>query len=290
MKIIPYYRVSTKKQGRSGLGLEAQKADVEAFVRQHDATILAEYREVETGKKSNRPKLTEAIGHAKLAKATLVVAKLDRLARNVAFTSVLMESGVDFVACDNPNANRLTIHILAAVAEDEALRISRRTKDALAAAKARGVKLGSARPGHWKGKEHLRGWKNGAAASAKARTQRARDAYSFLLPKMQELRKEGKTCEQTAQWLTEQGHQTTAGKPFNAATVCRIMQRAEGVKPTKWSKVPASVLSRMRRMRKGGSTLEQIASWLNDHGHMTAAGNLWSANSVYRKLNPRRKE
>ena len=159
MKIIPYYRVNTKKQGRSGLGLEAQKADVEAFVRQRDAIIVSEYREVETGKNSKRPKLDEAIGHAKLAKATLVVAKLDRLARNVAFTSALMESGVEFVACDNPHANRLTIHILAAVAEDEALRISRRTKDALAAAKARGIKLGSARPGHWDGKEHLRGWK-----------------------------------------------------------------------------------------------------------------------------------
>jgi DNA invertase Pin-like site-specific DNA recombinase len=104
LKIIPYYRVSTKKQGRSGLGLEAQKAAVQAFVRQRNATIVAEYREVETGKKSNRPKLGEAISHAKLAKATLVVAKLDRLARNVAFTSALMESGVEFVACDSPHA------------------------------------------------------------------------------------------------------------------------------------------------------------------------------------------
>ena len=288
MKIITYYRVSTKKQGRSGLGLEAQKADVEIFVRQHDATIVAEYREVETGRKSNRPKLEEAIGHAKLAKATLVVAKLDRLARNVAFTSALMESGVDFVACDNPNANRLTIHILAAVAEDEAMRISRRTKDALAAAKARGIKLGSARPGHWDGKEHLRGWKKAAKASAGARTERAKDAYAFLLPKIRELRGEGRTCGEIAEWLSEQGHQSTAGKPFNAATVCRIMQRADGVKPTKWTKVPPSVLRRMQRMRESGSTLEQIAGWLNDHGHATAAGNPWTANSVYRKLNPRR--
>ena len=289
MKIVTYYRVSTKKQGRSGLGLEAQKAAVEAFVRQHDATVVAEYREVETGKNSNRPKLNEAIGHANLAKATLVVAKLDRLARNVAFTSALMESGVEFVACDNPHANRLTIHILAAVAEDEAIRISRRTRDALAAAKARGVKLGSARPGHWRGREHLRGWKKAAEASARARTKRANGAYAFLVPKLRELRDEGRTCQQIAEWLTEQGHQTTAGMPFNAATVCRIMQRADGVKPTKWTKIPASVLRRMQRMRESGRTLQQIASWLNDHGHATAAGNRWSANSVYRKLNPRRK-
>ena len=290
MKIIPYYRVSTKKQGRSGLGLDAQKDAVEAFVRQYEAKIVAEYKEIETGKKSDRPKLTEAIGHAKLAKATLVVAKLDRLARNVAFTSALMESGVDFVACDNPHANRLTIHILAAVAEDEALRISRRTKDALAAAKARGTKLGSARPGHWKGKEHLRGWKKGAAAAAKARTQRARDAYAFLVPKMREFREEGMTCEQIAHWLSEQGHQTTAGKLFNAATVCRIMQRADGVTPKKWKKLPASLIAKMQKMRERGRTLEEVATWLNDRGDTTAAGNPWSANSVYRKLNPRRKE
>ncbi len=171
MKIISYFRVSTKKQGRSGLGLEAQKAAVVSFVRQHDATVLAEYKEIESGKKAKRPKLTEAIGHAKLAKATVVVAKLDRLARNVAFTSALMESGVDFVACDNPHANRLTIHILAAVAEEEGMRISQRTKDALTSARRRGVKLGSARPGHWKGREHLRGWKRGAAVSGEARSE-----------------------------------------------------------------------------------------------------------------------
>ena len=288
MKIIPFYRVSTRKQGQSGLGLEAQKADVEAFVRQYDAKIVTEYREVETGKKSDRPTLAAAIGHAKLAKATLVVAKLDRLARNVAFTSALMESGVDFVACDNPHANRLTIHILAAVAEDEALRISRRTKDALAAAKARGIKLGSARPGHWNGREHLRGWKQAAKASAKARTERARDAYAFLLPKMRELRDEGSTCEQIAHWLSEQGHETTASKPFNPAIVCRIMQRADGVKPKKWTNLPASLLTRMRTMREGGSTLQDVATWLNDDGHTTAAGNPWTANSVHRKLNPRR--
>ena len=289
MKIVPYYRVSTRKQGRSGLGLEAQKAAVEAFIRQHDATVIAEYREVETGKKSDRPKLAEAIGHAKLAKATLVVAKLDRLARNVAFTSALMESGVDFVACDNPHANRLTIHILAAVAEDEAMRISQRTKDALAAAKARGVKLGSARPGHWDGKEHLRGWRKGAKVSAEVRTQRANEAYAFLLPRLRELRAAEETYEAMAEWLNEQGHQTTAGQPFTSATVYRIMQRADGAKPKKRKRLPASLMAKMQSMRDAGSTCEEIASWLNDHGRTTGLGNPWTANSVHRKLNPRRK-
>ena len=228
MKIIPYYRVSTKKQGRSGLGLAAQKAAVETFVRQHDAKVVAEYREVETGKKSDRPKLAEAIGHAKLAKATLVVAKLDRLARNVAFTSALMESGVEFVACDNPNANRLTIHILAAVAEDEARRISARTKAALKAAKARGVRLGSARPDHWQGREHLRaeGQVKATRAAGDRRSEKAREAYEFLVPAIRERRERGHSFQQIADWLNGQGHRTAAKKPFTRAAVRRVLLRA----------------------------------------------------------------
>lgn len=113
--IIAYYRVSTRKQERSGLGLEAQQSDVEEFAQREGAQIIQSYTEVEKGRRKDRPQLAKAIGHANLAKATLVVAKLDRLARNVAFTSTLLESGVDFVACDNPHANKFTIHILAAV-------------------------------------------------------------------------------------------------------------------------------------------------------------------------------
>ena len=152
MNFVAYYRVSTERQGRSGLGLEGQRAAVAAYAKQVGATMLAEYTEVESGKRADRPELAKALPHAKRSKATLLVAKLDRLARNVAFLSAVMDSGVDFIACDNPHANRLTIHILAAVAEDEARRISDRTKAALGAAKARGTKLGSARPGHWHGR------------------------------------------------------------------------------------------------------------------------------------------
>ncbi len=138
VKAIAYYRVSTARQGQSGLGLEAQQAAVAAFCEP-----IETYTEVETGKRSDRPELQRAIAACKRMGATLVVAKLDRLARNVAFVSTLMESGVEFVACDNPTANRLTVHILAAVAEDEARRISERTKAALAAYKARGGTLGN---------------------------------------------------------------------------------------------------------------------------------------------------
>ncbi len=142
--IIGYMRVSTDRQGQSGLGLAAQRQAIEDHARRIGADIIAVYEEVESGRKvKNRPQLASALAHAKRAKATLVIAKLDRLARNVAFISSVMDAGVDFVACDNPHATRLTLHILAAVAEHEAKLISERTKAALAAAKARGVILGS---------------------------------------------------------------------------------------------------------------------------------------------------
>src|SRR5712692_11134175 len=154
--VIGYLRVSTKGQGESGLGIEAQRSAVEAYCKQAGATFNMCYTEVESGKLADRPELARALAHARRSKATLVVAKLDRLARNVAFLSALMDSRAPFVACDNPHANRLTLHILAAVAEAEAVAISQRTKAALQAAKARGTLLGSARPDHWKGNEQAR--------------------------------------------------------------------------------------------------------------------------------------
>lgn len=226
-RIVAYYRVSTKKQGDSGLGLEAQQTAVVQYAEQHDAEIIGQYVEIETGKRADRPNLAEAIGHTKLARATLVIAKLDRLARNVHFTSGLMESGVDFVACDNPHANRLTIHILAAVAEDEAARISERTTKALEAAKARGVKLGSARPGHWEGREHLRGWAKATKAAAKKRSEKARAEYEFLVPTLRKMQAEGQSLRQIAAWLNKQGHTTRRGKAFTGAIVWRVLKRAE---------------------------------------------------------------
>ncbi|MDO9004588.1 MAG: recombinase family protein [Aquabacterium sp.] len=149
-KFISYYRVSTTKQGQSGLGLEAQQAAVFSFLSQRNAELAGEFREVETGKGAEplakRPQLRAALNACRKNNATLIIAKLDRLARNVHFVSGLMESQVRFIACDMPEANELTIHIMAAFAEHEAKRISQRTKEALAIAKARGVQLGSAGP------------------------------------------------------------------------------------------------------------------------------------------------
>jgi DNA invertase Pin-like site-specific DNA recombinase len=153
-QFVTYFRVSTQKQGISGLGLDAQRQTVLQYLSGSTKTVLNEFVEIETGKGSNaldrRPQLRLALELCRKSGATLLIAKLDRLARNVHFVSGLMESKVKFVACDLPEANQLTIHIMAAFAEHEARRISERTRDALAAAKARGVVLGATGPANLK--------------------------------------------------------------------------------------------------------------------------------------------
>lgn len=143
MRIVAYIRVSTDKQGRSGLGLAAQVAAIGAYAEQHGAEIIETYREVESGKKNDRPELARAMARAQKTKATLVIAKLDRLSRDAHFLLGLQKAGVPFVACDMPYADSFTIGIMAMVAQKEREMTSQRTKAALAAAKARGVKLGS---------------------------------------------------------------------------------------------------------------------------------------------------
>jgi len=143
MKAVAYYRVSTESQRRSGLGLEAQQAAVRDFCRGRDATLLSEFTEVESGKINDRPALAEALEQCRLTGATLVIAKLDRLSRNAAFLLTLRDSGTNFVAADMPEANAVTVGVMAVIAEQEREAISARTKAALAAAKARGVRLGN---------------------------------------------------------------------------------------------------------------------------------------------------
>ncbi len=157
-----------------------------------------------------------------------MLAKLDWLALDVAFLSHLMESNVDFIAIYLEHANRLTIHILCAVAEGEAKAISDRTKAALQAAKARGTELGSARPGHWKGREdaRLNGLAKEREESGKVRTAAAAEAYFDLLPTMQQLRNDDQTFQQIADSLNGQGHTTRRGKPWNAVQVVRVLGRA----------------------------------------------------------------
>ena len=139
---VAYYRVSTDRQGKSGLGLEAQQSAVQNFAGAHGTYLIKEFTEIESGRKNNRPVLQDALAYCRKNKAQLIIAKLDRLGRNVAFISALMDSGVSFVAVDNPHANELILHIMAAFAQYERKAISTRTKEALQAAKRRGVKLG----------------------------------------------------------------------------------------------------------------------------------------------------
>jgi DNA invertase Pin-like site-specific DNA recombinase len=227
-KLIAYYRVSTEKQGASGLGLDAQRLAVEQFARANGRTIESTYTEVESGKRADRPELAKAIAHARRGRATLVIAKLDRLARNVAFVSALMEAGCEFIACDNPAANRLTIHILAAVAEDEARRISERTKVALAAAKARGQMLGSARPDHWTGREdsRLAGLAKGREMARVAKRVKAMAGVADLLPEMQSRRAGGESLATIAGALNAAGHRTTRGNDWTAMGVKLVLDRA----------------------------------------------------------------
>lgn len=142
-KFIAYYRVSTQKQGRSGLGLDAQKKAVEDHIRSTQGRLLGEFKEVESGKHNDRPELTKALHRAKVTGSVLLVAKLDRLSRNAAFLLTLRDSGVEFVAADMPDVSSLTVGVMALIAQHEREAISSRTKAALAAAKDRGVKLGN---------------------------------------------------------------------------------------------------------------------------------------------------
>jgi DNA invertase Pin-like site-specific DNA recombinase len=223
-RLIGYRRVSTQGQGQSGLGLEAQQSAIDAHVTQTGCSLVATYTEVESGKKSDRPELVRAMAHARRAGATLVIAKLDRLARNVHFLSGLMESGVEFLACDMPYANRLTLHIMAAVAEDEARRISQRTKDALAAVKARGVKLGGAR------ENSVSGLNDAGRARGRERgnIRQRRDSvevYSDLLPVVRELRDGGATLRKIAEHLNTHGHCTRTGAAWSPVQVKRLLDR-----------------------------------------------------------------
>lgn len=167
--LVGYYRVSTDKQGRSGLGLDAQREAVDRYVSAIGGVLVGQFEEVETGKRADRPQLLAAIGACRVRNAILVIAKLDRLTRNLAFLVNLMESRVEFVCCDNPHATRFTIHILAAVAEHEREMISVRTKDAMAAAKRRGVRMGN---------PHLRAGTPGAMRDARAERTRLAKLHS----------------------------------------------------------------------------------------------------------------
>ena len=216
-RYTPYYRVSTQKQGASGLGLDAQRAAVQSFVAD-PAQLGPEYVEIESGKKNHRPQLLAAIAEARRVGATLLIAKLDRLSRNAGFIFALRDSGVDFICCDMPDANTLTVGLFAVIAQHERETISKRTKDALAAKKLRGAQLGS--PQNFTKTVIAQGQ---ATMQRNAREHQANRQAAQLA---ELLRARGQTLWQIAAKLNEAGYRTRRGKDFMATTVQRLLSAA----------------------------------------------------------------
>lgn len=208
---VSYNRVSTARQGISGLGLEAQRAAASAYLAASGGEMIAEFTEVESGKKDARPELRAAIELCRRTGATLLIAKLDRLARNVAFIANLLESGVRFVAVDMPNADRFILHVHAAMAEEEGRRISERTRGALAAAKARGVKLGA----------------NGIALAAKHKEAAEVRALAIEDTLRRLIRNEGLTFRKAADRLNAMQVPAAGGKGWHSTSVFRVWKRVE---------------------------------------------------------------
>jgi DNA invertase Pin-like site-specific DNA recombinase len=216
-KYVAYYRVSTDRQGKSGLGLSAQRESVMAYLNGGDWILSGEFVEVESGTKTTRrrPELAKALELCRKEKATLVVAKLDRLYRNLHAMTTLMQAGVEFVAADNPHANKLTIHMLAAIAEHERDLISERTTSALKAAKRRGVKLGSPDP------------KKGSRVGVRVLRQQADDYAAKVLPIVHELMRHGYTSlRDIAHGLSMRGVETPRGRrDWHPSQVSNLLKR-----------------------------------------------------------------
>ncbi len=213
-RYVAYYRVSTERQGRSGLGLEAQRAAVMAYLNGGAWSLLGEFTEIESGVNSERPELATALRACDLKGATLLIAKLDRLSRDAHFLLGLSKAGVEFIAVDMPSANRLTVGIMALVADEERRMISARTKAALAAARERGTKLGG-----WHG--HTVDGRLGAEANKRRAEARALK----LAPVIRDLQARGLSLRQMAAELTAQGIQTPRGAPWSAMTVGDVVRR-----------------------------------------------------------------
>ncbi|MGD9685923.1 MAG: recombinase family protein [Desulfobacter sp.] len=216
---IAYLRVSTDKQGEHGHGIHAQRQAIGNYLGAQGGELLEEYVEIESGKKNDRPALQQAISRCKMSRATLIIAKLDRLSRNLAFIANIMDAGIDFIACDNPYATRLTIHILAAIAEHEREMISRRTREALFAAKQKGVKLGGYRGTTIQAKIRQQGLAQ--------RKQRSAEYAANVYPTISEYLNSGLSLNATAQALNNGHILTVRGCHWTAKAVSRILQVAE---------------------------------------------------------------
>jgi len=215
-RFVSYLRVSTDKQGVRGLGIDAQRKIVADYLCGGSWSLIAEYVEVESGKNTQRAQLAAALAHAKREKATLLIAKLDRLARNVCFISSLMETKVPFVACDVPNAKSFELHIRASLAEEEGRMISERTRQALAVAKSRGVKLGG-----------FRGFKVDPSTGLEARQKAADTLAASLASIVNEMRATGCSLRQIGAALDAKGIATVRGGKWSAEAVSSLIKRVD---------------------------------------------------------------
>lgn len=218
-RLLSYYRVSTKRQGRSGLGLDAQRETVESYARMTGGTVLRSYQEIESGRNDDRPELARAVADARRSRASIVIARLDRLSRDAHLISGLQKTGVPFVCCDMPDADETMVGIYGYLGQREWKLISERTKAALAQAKARGVVLGTP--------ENLThdGRLLGAAKAGQAHKRMAAEAYADLGPWLVELRTQGLTLRQIVERLGEDGHTTRRGQTWNPKQVSRVLAR-----------------------------------------------------------------
>jgi len=232
-KIVAYYRLSQPHRGKSkgetirdAYGLEVQRRAVAQFAAECNVPIIGEFTEIASGRKDTwrRKELTRALSVVRSHNATLVVGKQDRLARSVRIISGLLESGIDFVSADRPNQTKCEMLFRAIIDAEEADSVADRTKRGLQIAKEKGKKLGSARPGHWDGREHLRGFKQATAASARARTKRSREGYQVVIELIVKWQAEGAPYEVIAERLNALNYVTMGNKPFTFGAVRQVMK------------------------------------------------------------------
>jgi len=284
---VAYYRISRPRPGGSSSSIEGQRLAVLRYVEGHPGKIVEEFAETESGRDNKRPQLMEALRICRMRRATLLIARLDRLSRNFALISNLCESDTDFVAVDLPEATRLTIHLLAAISEYEARLISDRIKAGLAVAKGSGVKLGG---NHGLTPDRIRkAWMAAASARTADALQRARD----LGPLVWHLRREGKSCRTIARELEERGIKPFKGERWYDSTVRDILLRTTNeLSQAPYTAIDARKHSSAKRissyaplifeLRSEGMSYNEVANELNRRGIQTTRKRRWQCSTIWR--------
>lgn len=289
-RFIGYVRVSTRGQEASGLGLDAQREAIRRHVVLAGGDLLGEHQEAESGTRSDRPRLAEALAECRRLGAVLLIARLDRLARNVHFISGLLESGVDFVACDLPSANRLTIHIMAAVGEEYVRVLRDNTRRALDARKARGLPLGEkTHRESWTPLKAMARWKN-AQKVTEVRMGKRKTQRDVIGNRAVELRKAFKTLQEIASALNAEGHRTERGQLWDKHSVSKLLKRSgfrmdAHAGQAAADRFRAMVMPRILALVDEGFSLEKIAERLNTDGVKGRLGGVWDKKDVQILLN-----